>query len=84
MPLAVVAVSSSYPSNAVSNLKCVLRNRRELQELYPISMCSIHSGNNSACGSFGRFGFSVLIDVNITKLSFSLIKGHIYQMFKDV
>ena len=77
MLLAVMAVSSSHPSNAFSNLKCVLRNRQEWKELYPISMCSIHSGNNFAYGVFGLFGFSVLSVVNITKLSFSLIKGHI-------
>jgi hypothetical protein len=77
MQLAVVTVSSSHPSNAVSNLKCVLRNRQEWKELHPISMCSIHSGNNSAYGAFGLFGFSVLSFVNITKLSFALIKGHI-------
>jgi hypothetical protein len=77
MLMAVVAVSSSHPSNSVSNLKCVLRNRQEWKEFYPISMCSIHSGNNSAYGAFGRFGFSVLSVVIITKMSFSVIKSHI-------
>jgi hypothetical protein len=57
MLMAIVAVSSSHPSNAVGIQNYVLRNRKEWKKLYPISMCSIHSGNNSAYGDLDFLAF---------------------------